>query len=49
MKKNKRTFEEFLQIIYAMNFEQFEQLNEKQKKAAEVDYINRYGSPIKWF
>lgn len=45
----KRTFKEFLKIIYAMSYSDYEQLNELQKKAVEVDYINRYGSPIKWF
>ena len=45
----KRTFEEFLKIVYNMTFSDYEELNNHQKKAAEIDYINRYGAPIKWF
>lgn len=46
---SKRTFEEFLKIIHAMTMADYEALNDYQKKAAEIDYINRYGAPIKWF
>lgn len=49
MKKNKRSFEEFLQIVYSMTMVEYEALSEQQKKAVEIDYIDRYGTPIKWF
>lgn len=45
----KRTFEEFLNTIYGMTLVDYYLLNDMQKKAAELDYINRYGAPIKWF
>lgn len=49
MKKNKRTFQEFLKIIHGMTMADYDALNDLQKKALEIDYINRYGTPIKWY
>ena len=49
MKKNsKPTFYEFIKMIYGMTIDEFEELNDYQKKAAEIDYENRYGT-IRWF
>ncbi len=44
----KRTFSEFLKIVYGYTMADYEALNEQQKKAVEIDYINRYGTPIKY-
>ena len=38
MKKTKRTFEEFLQIIHGMTLSDYLELNECQKKALEIEY-----------
>ena len=45
----KRTFEEFLKIVYGLSLAAYNELNAQQKKAVEIDYINRYGAPIKWY
>lgn len=47
--KSKTTFNDFLKIVYDMYYWDYEALEDVQKKAVEIDYINRYGSPIKWF
>ena len=47
--KGKRTFTEFLWKVYGITYSDYENLNDLQKKAAELDYISRYGAPIKWF
>jgi hypothetical protein len=49
MKKNKRTFEDFLKIIYGMSMVDYDRLPRLTQKAIEVDYIDRYGKPIVWW
>ena len=46
--KNKPAFYEFVKKIYGLNYDDYEQLNDLQKKAVELDYKTRYGT-IKWF
>ena len=44
----KPTFYEFVKNIYGLDYAQYQELNDYQKKAAEIDYENRYGT-IRWF
>jgi len=46
--KNKPTFYEFIKNIYGLSIYEYEGLKDMQKKAVEIDYINRYGS-IRYF
>lgn len=48
MKNVKPTFYEFLEKTYNLSLDDYEALNNLQKKAVEIDYRDRYGS-IKWF
>lgn len=47
-KETKPTFWEFMMFIHGIDSEDYEDFTEAMKKAAEVDYINRYGAPIRW-
>lgn len=47
-KKNKPTFWRFMLMIHGIDEKDYEDFTEAMKKAAEVDYINRYGAPIRW-
>lgn len=47
-KNNKPTIYEFAKIIYGVEPWDYEELNDYQRKAIELDYTNRYGA-IKWF
>lgn len=49
MAKKKRTFEEFLLTIYGISLADYNAMPAAQQKALELDYINRYGSPIVWW
>lgn len=46
--KQKPTFFEFLRKIYNLSYEEYELLNDFQKKALELDYRSRYGT-IRWW
>lgn len=47
--KEKRAFCEFIREVYNIDICSYDELPEMQKKAIEIDYINRYGAPIRWF
>lgn len=47
--KNKPSFESFLHNVYSMSFSDYSSLPDLAQKAIEIDYINRYGTPTKWF
>ena len=49
MNNNKRTFEEFLKIVYNMTLADYYILNDLQKKALECEYKDKYGTPIIWY
>lgn len=42
MKKVKRTFEEYLEIIHNMTYADYLQLNEYQQKALDIQYKDMY-------
>jgi hypothetical protein len=42
------TFKDFLKLIYGMDMIDYQNANLFQRKALEVDYIDRYGTPIIW-
>lgn len=45
---SKPSFVDFLDML-GVSWGEYMAMDDGQKKAAEIDYINRYGAPIKWW
>lgn len=49
MAKNKRSFQWFLNEIHNMTMWDYHNLDADLQEAIEIEYIDRYGVPIKWY